>query len=81
MYLGKAKLKMNDPQSAAGLLQQAAEINPDEPSIYYWLASALKATGRTDEAKQALRRVTELHTNAEETEKRALQDAHVVGVR
>ena len=72
---------MKDPLGAAELLQQAAEINPDEPSIYYWLASALKATGRNDEAKQALRRVTELHANAQDAEKRALQDAHVVGVR
>jgi hypothetical protein len=37
--------------------------------------------GPSDEAKQALRRVTELHSNAQEAEKRALQDIHVVGVR
>jgi hypothetical protein len=41
----------------------------------------LRGTGPSDEAKQALRRVTELHINAQEAEKRALQDTQVVGVR
>jgi len=76
-YLGKAKLKMNDSKSAVALLRQAADINPDEPSIYYLLATALKTIGRSEEVKRALRRVTELHTNALDAEKRAPRDAHV----
>jgi len=80
-YLGKAKLKMNDSKSAVALLRQAADINPDEPSIYYLLATALKTIGRSEEVKRALRRVTELHTNALDAEKRAPRDAHVVGAR
>jgi len=72
---------MNDSKSAVALLRQAADINPDEPSIYYLLATALKTIGRSEEVKRALRRVTELHTNALDDEKRALRDAHVVGAR
>ena len=80
-YLGKAKLKMKDATGAIALLQQAADLNPDEPSIYYLLATALKTAGRAEEAKQALHRVTELHSNTLDVEKRALRDAHVVGAR
>jgi Flp pilus assembly protein TadD len=80
-YLGKAKFKLNDAAAAVPLLQQAAELNPDEPSIFYLLASSLRAVGRGEEAKQALRRVTELHTSSLDAEKRALRDANVVGVR
>jgi hypothetical protein len=42
---------------------------------------ALRALGRNEEAKQALRRVTELHNNTLEADKRFLQDKGVVGTR
>ena len=80
-YLGKAKFKLNDAKAAVPLLQQAAELNSDEPTIFYALASALRELGRTDEAKQALRRVNELHTSTLDVEKKFLQDANIVGAR
>jgi Flp pilus assembly protein TadD len=80
-YLGKAKLKLGDASAAVTLLQQAAQLNPDDPSVFYLLASGLKALGRTEEAEVALRRVTELHANSLNTEKKALQDLNVVGTR
>jgi Tfp pilus assembly protein PilF len=52
-YLGKAT---ND----AALLQRAAELNPNEPSIYYQLARLLKAAGRDAEARTAAGKSTEL---------------------
>ena len=80
-YLGKARLKLKDSKGAVPLLQQAAELNPDEPTVFYALASALRELGRTDEAKQALRRVNELHTSSLEVEKKFLQDSIIVGAR
>ncbi|HEX2711668.1 MAG TPA: tetratricopeptide repeat protein [Candidatus Acidoferrales bacterium] len=80
-YLGKAKLKLNDLTAAVLLFQQAGELNREEPSIFYLLARALRAAGRDEEAKQALRWVTELHTSALDAERRALRDAKVVGAR
>ena len=80
-YLGKAKFKLNDTKAAVPLLQQAAELNPDEPTVFYALASALRELGRLDEAKQALRRVNDLHTSTLDVEKKFLQDANIVGAR
>ncbi len=80
-YLGKAKFKLNDVKASVLLLQEAAEMNADEPAIFYLLASALRAAGRNEEAGQALRRVSDLHTNSLDAEKRALRDANVVGTR
>ena len=81
MYLGKAKLKLNDRETAIHYLQKAVDLNAEEPSVFYLLASALRAAGRNEEARVALRRVSALHTTALDAEKRALEDAHVVGAR
>jgi len=62
-------------------LQQAAELNPDEPIVFYLLALALRGAGRAEEAKQALRRVNELQGTASDTQEKLLQDANVVGAR
>src|SRR5437773_654055 len=61
--------------------EEAAELNPDEPSVFYLLATGLKALGRNQEAKAALKRVSELHATSLEAEKKALRDANVVGTR
>lgn len=74
-------MKLNDAKSVTSLLQQAADVNPDDPSIYYWLAAAVEPIGRNDESRVALRRVPELYTSALGPEKRALRDADVVGAR
>jgi Flp pilus assembly protein TadD len=56
-------------------------MNPDEPVIFYLLATALRAAGREEEARVAFRRVNELHISTLDAEKRALREANVVGVR
>ena len=56
--LGKAKLKLHDNAEAVRYLQQAAEMNDDEASVFYLLATALRASGRDQEARVALRRVS-----------------------
>lgn len=81
MYLGKAKLKLNENAAAVRLLREAADLNPGEPTIFYLLASALRASGREEEARVALNRVSELHISTLEAEKRALRDASVANVR
>ena len=51
-----------------------------EASVFYLLASALRATGRDEEGKLALRRVGELHTNSIELD-RKMHDSMVAGAR
>ncbi|MGC2198045.1 MAG: tetratricopeptide repeat protein [Terriglobales bacterium] len=80
LYLGKAKLKLHDNPAAIKYLQQAAEMNHDEASIFYLLATALRATGRDEEARAALHRVSELHTTSLEVDRR-MHDAMVAGAR
>ena len=78
--LGKAKLKLHDNAEAVRYLQQAAEMNDDEASVFYLLATALRASGRDQEARVALRRVSELHTTSLEVDRR-MHDAMVAGAR
>jgi len=63
-YLGKAKLRLEQPADAVPLLQRAAKLNPDDASVYYLLGQALEACGRASEAREVLRRVNDLRTNA-----------------
>ena len=55
-------------------------MNHEEASIFYLLATALRATGRDEEARAALRRVSELHTTSLEVDRR-MHDAMVAGAR
>src|SRR6202043_2326081 len=50
LYLGKAKLRLHDSQLAVRYLRQAGDMNPEEPTVFYLLASALRAEGRDEEA-------------------------------
>jgi Flp pilus assembly protein TadD len=61
-------------------LQQAAEMNRDEANVFYLLASAVRATGRDEEARVALRRLPELHTNSIELD-RKMHESMVAGAR
>jgi Flp pilus assembly protein TadD len=79
--MGKAKLKLGDAKIAVTYFQRAAELNPDEDSLFYLLSKGLRALGREEEAKKALQRVSELHATTLDAQKRALQDAHVVATR
>lgn len=76
-YLGKAKLKLEQPAEAVLLLQRAVALNPDEASAYYQLGLALQSCGKATEATRALRRFRELR--AAETDSIKLDDSHVSG--
>ncbi len=79
-YLGKAHLKLRQPETAVLELKQAAALNADEPSVFYLLASALRASNHPEEAKQAMGRVEELHSTALEAEKAAVR-SRIAGSR
>jgi tetratricopeptide (TPR) repeat protein len=53
LYLGRA----HDPAAAVPLLEQAAEIAPDDPAVLLKLASARRAHGDHEGATEALRAV------------------------
>jgi len=55
-------------------------MNPDEPTIFYLLASALRREGYNEEARAALRRLSELHTTSLRADRRS-HDAMVAGAR
>jgi tetratricopeptide (TPR) repeat protein len=85
-YLGKAKLRLEQPAEAVVLLQRAVKLmqgavksNPDEASAYYLLGRALEACGRTSEARQALLRLRDLRAAA--LEATTLDDGRVAGAR
>ena len=80
-YLGKAKLKLNDLNASIKALREAGSLNPNEASVFYLLGTACRRAGRSDEARAALQRVSELHSNRLNAQKRALQDQAVVGAR
>ena len=50
---------IGSPRKALRLLQHAAELFPDYPENYLYLAEALRDNGRADEAREALRKVLE----------------------
>jgi superkiller protein 3 len=78
-YLGKAKLRLEQPAEAVVLLQRAVALNPDEASAYYQLGRALQACGRGVEARQALRRVSDLRAAA--LDATSPDDGKVAGAR
>jgi ribosomal protein S12 methylthiotransferase accessory factor len=56
-YLGLTRLNAGDPESALSHFRRALELNPHEsetPSIYCYMALALKETGRYSEALEWL---------------------------
>jgi len=55
-------------------------MNSEEPTVFYTLATALRAEGRDEEARAALHRVSELHTTSLEADRRS-HDAMVAGAR
>jgi hypothetical protein len=55
-------------------------MNPEESTVFYTLAAALRAEGYDEEARAALHRVSELHMSSLEADRR-LHDAMVAGAR
>jgi hypothetical protein len=55
-------------------------MNPEEPTVFYTLAAALRAEGYDEEARAALHRVSELPISSLEADRRS-NDAMVAGLR
>jgi tetratricopeptide (TPR) repeat protein len=53
--------KRNDPQAAVPLLEQAAELTPDDRAIKLTLCDALSAAGRIEEASAVLRQIIDAY--------------------
>jgi Flp pilus assembly protein TadD len=53
--------KRRDPQAAIPLLEQAAELNPEDRAIKLLLCDALSASGRADEASAILRQIIDAY--------------------
>jgi predicted Zn-dependent protease len=69
-YLGRVRLEQGDAVGAVSLLERAGRLKPDEASIFYLLARALKQAGHDDESRKALEKVRQLRAGRleEETE-------------
>ena len=52
VLLGEIALKKNDPALAAGFLERAVAIDPQNFNAHYALATAYKSLGRETEANQ-----------------------------
>jgi predicted Zn-dependent protease len=58
--MGRALLKVGEPQAAADYLQRAIQKTPDNGDLYFQLSRALRALGRTQEMTEALTRFKQL---------------------
>lgn len=52
ILLGQIELKRRDPQLAAGFLEQALKMDPNNRDAHYNLGLALKMMGKTDDAQR-----------------------------
>jgi len=52
ILLGRIALKKNDPSLAAGFLERALKLDPQNYYVHYFLARAYQSLGRTAEAAQ-----------------------------
>ena len=71
-YLGKARVKQ-DAGTAIGLLEKAAELNPNAATTFYELGMALKTAGRGDDAHRAMERVREIRARELHADEEALR--------
>jgi Flp pilus assembly protein TadD len=66
------QLLKGDPAAASKAYQSAALLAPNNPDVYYLLASALEKDGNKDGAKKALQKFVEMSNG---------QDARVTNAR
>jgi tetratricopeptide (TPR) repeat protein len=55
--------KLNDPSQAEPIVQQMIELEPNEPSNYFALASIYEEAGRYEDAEEALLKARELRAD------------------
>ncbi len=72
LNLGSVQLLKGDPAAASKAYQSAALLAPNNPDVYYLLASALEKDGNKDGAKKALQKFVEMSNG---------QDARVTNAR
>jgi tetratricopeptide (TPR) repeat protein len=58
--LGRALLKLNQPEAAAGYLERAITLKPEEGALYFQYSRALRALGRNKEVMEALAKFKQL---------------------
>jgi tetratricopeptide (TPR) repeat protein len=75
ILLGQIALKRNDPGLAAGFLERALKLDPQNDYVHYFLAKAYQALGRSQEANQHFEIAKSLRNDKRADEQATLQPA------
>ena len=73
ILLGQVALKRNDPAAAAGFLERAAELDPQNDYVHYFLGKAYQSLGRPAEANQHFAIARQLRNNKRTDERASFQ--------
>lgn len=73
ILLGQVGLKRNDPAMAAGFLERAAELDPQNDYVHYFLGKAYQGLGRSEEANQHFVIAKQLRNNKRTDERATFQ--------
>jgi tetratricopeptide (TPR) repeat protein len=73
ILLGQVALKRDDPAGAAGYLERALKLDPQNDYVHYFLAKSYQGLGRTAEANQHFAIARQLRNNKRADERAAFQ--------
>jgi tetratricopeptide (TPR) repeat protein len=73
ILLGEVALKRDDPRMAAGVLERAVKLDPQNDYVHYFLARAYQRLGRTEEANQHFAIAKQLRNNKRADERAMFQ--------
>ena len=73
ILLGQVGLKRNDPAAAAGFLERAVELDPQNDYVHYFLGKAYQGLGRPAEANQHFAIAKQLRNNKRTDERATFQ--------
>jgi tetratricopeptide (TPR) repeat protein len=73
ILLGQVALKRDDPGLAAGFLERAVKLDPQNDYVHYFLAKAYQGLGRTTEANQHFAIAKQLRNNRRADERASFQ--------
>ncbi len=74
IVLGQIALKREDPSLAAGFLERALKLDPQNFYVHYFLGRAYQSLGRTAEAEQHFEISKKLRNDRHEEERRIIQE-------
>lgn len=74
VLLGQIALKRDDPSLAAGFLERALKLDPQNFYVHYFLAKAYQSLGRAAEAGQHFEISKKLRNDRHEEERRIIQE-------